>query len=224
MNFHNLSVADLDAALKSAASAKRPHAAHAALRAKVQERAPAGLTLVSGFEIQLDLPNADLTDPRLHLAGSTAALVEFAGMTVPPNSARELYRIRMSGVVPVLAHPERYSGATLELVEAWRGSGAVMQVSAALLFGRASVCRLARALLQRGFADILASDNHGDPRSLGAARRWLEELGASEQARALTEDNPRRLLASAGVLSVDPIPEADAGMLARLRGLLTRRP
>lgn len=210
--------------LDASVAADAPVKEHAALRAELQARAPKGLTIAAGWEIQLDLPGADLTDPALHLGGSNAALVEFAGMTVPPNAAREIYRLRLSGVVPVLAHPERYRGATLEQIEEWHGAGAVTQLDAAMVFGRAPMCRLARAMLQHGLVDCIASDNHADARYLASARRWLEEIGAGEQARVLTETNPARLLADEGVLPVDPIPEAEEGMLARLRGLITGRP
>jgi protein-tyrosine phosphatase len=209
--------------LDASRATEAPVARDAALRAELQARAPKGVRLESGFEIQLDLPNVDLTDPALHLGGSTAALVEFAGMTVPPNSAREIYRLRMSGVVPVLAHPERYRGTTVELVEEWRGAGAVTQLDCAMLFGRAPMCRLARALLQQGLIDCIASDNHADARSLVHAKHWLEELGATDQAALLTETNPARLLASEGLLPVDPIPEVEEGVLARLRDLITGR-
>jgi protein-tyrosine phosphatase len=210
--------------LDASTAASAPVKEHAALRAELQARAPAGIAVLAGFEIQLDLPNADLTDPALHLGGSTAVLVEFAGMTVPPNATREIYRLRMSGVVPVLAHPERFRGATLEQVEEWRGAGAVTQLDAAMIFGRAPMCRLARAMLQHGLVDCIASDNHADARSLASARRWLEELGAPEQALLLTETNPARLLAGEGVLPAEPIPDAEEGVLARLRALITGRP
>jgi protein-tyrosine phosphatase len=205
-------------------AADAPVAEHARLRAELQARAPRGLRIAAGWEIQLDVPNGDLTSSALHLGESNAALVEFAGMTVPPHAARELYRIRMSGVVPVLAHPERYQGATVARVEEWRGAGAVTQLDAAMVFGRAPMCRMARALLRQGLVDCIASDNHADLRSLASARRWLEEVGAAEQALLLTETNPARLLANEGVLPVDPIPEVEEGMLAKLRGLLTGRP
>ena len=65
--------------------------ARGAARGAAAARAPAGLTLRTGWEIQLDLPGVDLTSPALHLGGSTAALVEFHNMTVPPNSAKEIY-------------------------------------------------------------------------------------------------------------------------------------
>ena len=102
--------------------------------------------------------------------------------------------------------------------------GAVMQVDTAMLFGRAPICRFARGLLEHGLADCLASDNHGDSRSLASAWRWLDELGAADQAKLLTTTNPARLLANEFVLPVDPIPQAENGVLARLRDLITGRP
>ncbi len=85
------------------------------------------------------------------------------------------------------------------------------------------VGKLARALLEQGLVDCLASDNHGDVRSLGAARRWLEEIGAAEQARLLTHVNAERLLRSEPVVPVGPLPALDRGVLARLKELVLGR-
>ncbi|HEX6964576.1 MAG TPA: CpsB/CapC family capsule biosynthesis tyrosine phosphatase [Gemmatimonadaceae bacterium] len=181
--------------------------------------APATPALKLGWEIMLDVPGVDLRPPHLHLGGSTAALVEFPRMHVPPGSERELLRIRMSGVVPVLAHPERYHRCTVERVDEWRSVGAVIQVDAAMLFGNAPMCRLARSLLEEGLVDCIASDNHGDSRSLHAAREWLVEIGAEDQAQLLTHTNAERLLANQPLIPVPPTPRVEPGMLGRLREL-----
>ncbi len=182
--------------------------------------APPRPALRLGFEIMLDVPGADLRSPDLHLAGSSAALVEFPRMSIPRESTRELARIRSSGVVPVLAHPERYWGCTPEKVAEWRDVGAVVQMDAIMILGGESSSKLSRALLEQGLVDCIASDNHGDRRSLAAAERWLREIGAEEQARVLTHVNAERLLSGQAVLPVQPIPEVARGMRARLRELL----
>jgi protein-tyrosine phosphatase len=171
----------------------------------------------------LDAPGVDLRAPGLHLGSSSAVLVEFPRMQIPPGAARELLRIRNSGVVPVLAHPERYYGLELPDVFEWRNVGAVIQVDAIMLFGNAPASRLARAMLQEGLVDCIASDNHGDSRSLAAARQWLMEVGAEEQAQLLTHTNAERLLTNQPVLPVAPIPEVEQGMLARLKELFFGR-
>jgi len=83
--------------------------------------------------------------------------------------------------------------------------------------------RFARQLLEEGFVDCIASDNHGDARSLNAARQWLLEIGADEQAELLTHTNADRLLHGQPMLPVMPIPRVEAGMLGRLRKLFLGR-
>lgn len=208
--------------LRASDAGRAPVGMHAERLALLAEQAPPLPALRAGWEIMLDVPGADLRSPHLHLAGSSAALVEFPRMNVPPGAAEELFRIRMSGVVPVLAHPERYWGCTPDQVIEWRRAGAVIQMDAALLFGRGAPSRLARALLADGLVDCIASDNHGDSRSLGSARRWLEEAGAPEQAAILTHTNAERLLADQPLVPVAPVPAAEAGLVGRLRSLFGR--
>jgi protein-tyrosine phosphatase len=202
---------------------RAPVEQHARLLEELAASTPGGPELKQGWEIMLDAPGVDLRAPELHLGRSSAVLVEFPRMNVPPGAARELLRIRNSGVVPVLAHPERYLGFDLQDVFEWRSVGAVIQMDAVMLFGNAPASRVARAMLQEALVDCIASDNHGDSRSLGAARQWLVEIGAAEQAQLLTHTNAERLLANEPVLPVAPIPEVEQGMLARLRELFFGR-
>src|SRR5437870_6840409 len=106
--------------LEASTAAAAPHDHHAEILETLRAAAPAVPELRLGWEIMLDVPGADLRDPRLALGGSNAVLVEFPMMNVPPQAADELFRLRMSGIKPVLAHPERYFGCTVEQVEAWR--------------------------------------------------------------------------------------------------------
>jgi protein-tyrosine phosphatase len=202
---------------------RAPVEKYASILARLSARAPTRPELLQGWEIMLDAPGMDLRAPDLHLGGSEAALVEFPRMNVPPGASHELLRIRMSGVIPVLAHPERYYGATIEQVYEWRDVGAVIQLDAIMLFGTSSGCRLARQMLEEGLVDCIASDNHGDARSLASARDWLIELGAAEQARLLTHTNAQRLLAGEPLIPVAPVPHAEPGMLGKLRQMLFGR-
>jgi protein-tyrosine phosphatase len=183
--------------------------------------APATPALSRGWEIMLDIPGVDLRAPWLALAGSSAVLVEFPHSGVPTGATAELFRLRMSGIVPVLAHPERYIGCTPEMVREWKQVGVVMQIDAVALTVGGPMGKLARALLAEGLADCLSSDNHGDDRSLGGARQWLLELDATEQADLLTSTNAGRLLTNRPVLPVGPI-EVHKGLVGRLRALLGR--
>jgi protein-tyrosine phosphatase len=187
--------------------------------AALVEAAPPVPALARGWEIMLDVPGSDLRAPGLALAGSTAVLVEFPHSGVPTGATAELFRLRMAGLVPVLAHPERYMGCTPALVREWRQIGVAMQIDALALVAGGHMGKLARALLEEGLADCLASDNHGDTRSLAGARAWLEEIGAKEQAFLLTSTNAGRLLAGQPPLPVAGV-SIPHGPLGRLRSLL----
>jgi protein-tyrosine phosphatase len=190
------------------------------LRAIAREATPE-LELHRAVELKLDLPEPDLTDPRLRVGGGPFVMVEFPYMTVPPFSAHVLSGIRMQGWCPVLVHPERYAGLDpkLELAREWRRVGAYLQVNGGSILGRygPEARAWALALLEQGLVDYLASDFHsrGRPR-IQEYRAALLELGGTEQAGLLLETNPARLLAGEPPHPVPPL-QARRGLMERLR-------
>ena len=205
--------------LDASRAAYAPYERHLEVLAHLRAHASASPELRLGWEIMLDAPGVDLRDQRFGLGGSTAVLVEFPRMMVPPNASEELFRLRMSGVVPVLAHPERYWGCTSDRVEEWRRVGAVIQMDVAGIFASGPQAALAIAMLERGLVDVLASDTHGDSRALLPSRQWLLEIGAAEAADLLTRRNAAHLLADQALEPVPPI-ERRRGMFGRLKELL----
>lgn len=199
-----------------------PFEAYTAILEGLRSAAPAAVRLELGWEIMLDVPGADLRAPELGLAGSNAVLVELPRTGIPPNSAEELFRLRMSGLVPVLAHPERYYGCSVAQVTAWKRAGAVMQLDVQALLGRGRTHQVALELLRAGMIDLFSSDNHGDTRSLRMGRDWLAEHATKEHIELLTGVNARRLLAGESVVPVPPLPPPRRSLLGRLRRLVQR--
>ena len=205
--------------LDASRAASAPYERHLEILASLRTVAHVSPELRLGWEIMLDRPGVDLRDPRFSLGGSNAVLVEFPRMMIPPNASDELFRLRMSGVVPVLAHPERYWGCTSDRVEEWRRVGAVIQMDVAGVFASGAQGALAASMLEKGYVDLLASDTHGDARALLPARKWLVEIGADATADLLTRRNAAHLLAGEPLESVPPI-ERRRGMFGRLKELL----
>lgn len=178
------------------------------------------MTLHRAAEVRLDIPDPDLSDDRLRLAGGPAALVEFAYFTVPPYSDRMIARLQQQGWIPVIAHPERYRGIATQLgiVVAWREAGARIQVNAGSFTGRYGSEAKANAvnLLRAGLIDCLSSDYHsrGTP-ELQPARAWLHSHGASDHAELLLEVNPDRILSGLDPLPVPPL-EPKRGIFSRI--------
>jgi protein-tyrosine phosphatase len=181
-----------------------------------------------GHEVLLDVPDADLSDPRIRMAGTSFVLVEWPRLQVPPGTVRALRRIRESGYRPIVAHPERYSGIgqSIEVAAQWRDAGAYLQVNYGSLVGRyGSVAQsVADRLLRRGWVDYLASDFHAHPRLKiykTEASVVLEELGAEEVITYLCRTNPGRVLSDEEPLPVPVLP-VERGFWARLKGMIER--
>lgn len=208
--------------LAATEAARMPTERYRRLHRELCEAAPPSLTIQRGWEIMLDRPGVDLTAVHLRLGASNAILVEFPRGPLPSGTELELARLRASNVLPVVAHPERYGGASLDLVRKWRAAGAVIQTDTAYLLGDGERSVLARGLLTEGLIDVLASDNHGDGRSLWAAQQWLAEIGATDAMQLLTQVNPAALLADKRLVPVPPV-RLEKGMFSRLRELLGRR-
>ncbi len=208
--------------LASTVAQGMPPAYEAAWQALLPD-VPEGLRLLRGAEVMLDRPlPAAAAERRVTLHGTRYILVEFP-RTVPAEIVvRALREIPPLGLVPVLAHPERYSSCSVEAARAWRETGAVLQVDATTLTLPRSRGDRARALVGAGLADILAGDNHGDGRCVATALDWLNEHDGADQALTLLETNPRAILEDSALYEVDPLP-LRTSLWGRVRQLFEAR-
>lgn len=172
----------------------------------LKRAAPMAPRLALGFEIMLDLPlpAIALGDRRFSLAGSRYYLVEFPLSVVPQFASTVLHQMARTGVVPIVAHPERYDACSPAAVRQWREAGARIQVDATTLTRPTSRGRRSRALIAGGLADILAADNHGDRRSLATGADYLVSHGCSDAMRHLTTGNPSAVIEDRAMTDVLP--------------------
>lgn len=184
-----------------------------------------GVSLGRGAEVKLDVPEVDLSDPRIRLGGSRTVLVEFPFLSVPPRSAEVLRSIREAGYQPLLAHPERYQGVDPELsvIRSWVDAGAFLQVNAGSFMGRygSAATDRARRIVASGWSHCVASDFHcRNAPEVRAARHLLSEWHEEEQVTLLFEVNPARLLRGEMPFPVVPAQRPRSG----LRRLIARLP
>ncbi|MCY4399999.1 MAG: hypothetical protein OXE96_11750 [Gemmatimonadetes bacterium] len=170
------------------------------------------LDLRLGLEVRLDVPDPDLSDPRLRLGGTPFTLVEWPMFTAPPGAPEVLARLVRDGFIPVVAHPERYYGidGEMEVVRDWKEAGAFLQGSYGSLagqYGRGPKARVLR-LLEMGLLDYLSSDFHGRPEYTFYLKRGVSELqrrGGGGHLDLLAKVNPARLFRGELPLPVPPL-------------------
>lgn len=203
--------------LASRAGAGVPESHDAAFAALAAE-APTEIRLHRGAEVMLDVPVTAAMVRAHTLGGSRYLLVEFPRMIAEEAVRNALSVVARAGLVPLLAHPERYTSCTPAAVHRWRQTGARMQVDATTLASPQARGERARALVRHGLADVIAADNHGDSRALVIGRQALAEAGGSEQAELLSARNPGAILADQPLVQVPPL-EIRSSLLQRLRRL-----
>ena len=183
-----------------------PESHHRAFGALVAQ-APAHPRLHRGAEVMLDRPitRSVAIARNITLGGSRYILVEFPRMVAFDIASSALSHVIEVGLVPLLAHPERYSCCSVEAVRRWRALGAKMQIDATTLLADSARGQRARQLIAEGLGDILAGDNHGDDRTVATGGQFLEAQGGAEQAELLTVRNPASILADRDMSPAQPI-------------------
>lgn len=197
-----------------------PPAAHERAFEELSAVAPELPRLHRGAEVMLDRPlPPDAPDiRRVTLGGTRYILVEFPRMVAFGAVINALTRIRESGLSPVVAHPERYSCCSPQAVERWRKLGAHMQLDATTLFRSSARGLRVRELLEHGLGDIIAGDNHGDTRTVGAGFKFLAAQDGARQADLLTVRNPGAILNDQPLEPVPPL-RIKQSLIQRLRVL-----
>ncbi|MBI5514350.1 MAG: protein tyrosine phosphatase [Deltaproteobacteria bacterium] len=135
--------------------------------------------------------------------GGGASLVEFSYDAIPHRVELQLWRMKRSGVRPILAHPERYAPvqADPERYEELLGAGALGVLDVMSLVGaygrRAQAC--AERLVSLGRYRAACSDAHkpADLEPLSEALGVLKARVGAEGYRKLLVDGPRAILEEA---------------------------
>lgn len=174
----------------------------AALAGTEQVRKPAHPTLRLGAENMWD----DVFLKRLasnevpHYRDTVAFLVEIPPPLMPPGMIDQLFKLRLKGQVPVLAHPERYQALWDDdaLARSLRTVCAfVVDLGAVAGFHGKRETKAARHLLETGLACGVATDAHqvGDLQQAAAGLAWIDKkLGHAAVVR-LFDHAPRAILA-----------------------------
>jgi len=133
---------------------------------------------------------------------SRTFLLELPLLELPAGLPDHIFRLRASGMLPVLAHPERYRAlsATPEL-------GAELAQSCALVVNLTALggdegrrrAKLARTMVRDGVAHAATSDTHSleDVAAAAEGISWIRKKMGDRAVARLLDENPRRILAGA---------------------------
>lgn len=169
-----------------------------------------------------------LADGRADGGPMRYLLLELPWTGFPKWTLTVISELLALGVVPVIAHAERYreTVSDADLVRAFVERGALVQVNSGSVtgfFGDA-VRRTAEVLLTHRLVHVIGSDAHSAgsrcPR-MAQARAIIADLLGEDSADRLTRLNASKILAGEVVPTEDPLPVAGRGR-GRHKGRLSR--
>jgi protein-tyrosine phosphatase len=174
-------------------------AAHAEVRAALPAGSPA---LHLGAENFWDEVLAERLPRGAQPAytGERAFLFEIPVATWPVRLLETLFDVRVRGLLPVVAHPERYSALwnAPDRIEAI-GRTAALVIDLGALDGAHGVNeqRQARMLVDEGLAHAAASDAHSlkDAAQAAAGLAWIKKRHGEARVQRLLADGPRAIVA-----------------------------
>jgi len=151
---------------------------------------------------------------------------------VPIHVDETIFQLRLQGLTPVMAHPERvaYYLEDFDRVEASVRLGALTQVTGASVAGKfgSKAQEFSHRMLKRNLVHVLASDAHDvrhRPPALSDAVSAAARLVGPEAARRFVEENPRAILEGREVDAGGPapLPARQPGLLGRIAARFNRR-
>ena len=167
------------------------------------DRCAIPLRLLAGHEalIQPGLA-ADVQGGRVAtLNGSRYLLLELWNSSWMPETERVIFELGVMGIVPLLAHPERYFAIQQDSnrLKALIGQGVLAQLTAGSLVGMQgkTARKCAETLLKRGLIHCIASDAHGPGRRPPAIMQGMqaaERIVGRAQVGQLIEAYPAAML------------------------------
>jgi len=190
---------------------------------KVQKQIGEKINLHLGAEV-FYLPNLleIRRDPLTVFGHGKYMLIEFQTHQLPPNYDEELYKLVMSGTVPIIAHPERYKSIQddISIVEKLINSGCLMQIDAGSLIGHfgANCKNTVIKLLKQNMVHFMGSDAHNDGKRnfcLKSAVNICEEL-IGDLTEKLVFDNPQKLLNGENIIPWEVLEEESKSFIKKL--------
>ena len=148
------------------------------------------------------LPNLlELIDnPQTTIGNGKYMLIEFPTIQFPPNYENTLFELSMEGVIPIIAHPERYADIQNDIIElaSLVQRGCLVQVDAGSIIGMfgPNAQKLSHQILKTGLCHIIGSDSHNDStRNIclkDAISICTNHLGVD--VNDMVKDNPQKIL------------------------------
>jgi tyrosine-protein phosphatase YwqE len=158
------------------------------VRAALKENnIPVTIEAAAEYMVDLEMEKLVTSGSELLTLGKNLILIEMSYVGASPNMERTIFQLRMRGLQPVLAHPERYVfyHNDFSAYQRLADMGCLMQINLLSLAGYygKSIKLVAEKLVQRQMVDLLGTDMHH-----GKHMAALQQLASTKEFYTMFKD------------------------------------
>lgn len=136
------------------------------------------------------------------LNNSKYLLIEFPMGEKPKNINNIIYELKIQGIIPVIAHPERYTFVQEHpnIVDEWVEEGALLQSNYGSIVGvyGENAKKAVKKLLKKNVISVLATDIHYPNnkiyQNIEKSRKKIKKIIGEEKYIELTITNPKKII------------------------------
>ena len=138
-------------------------------------------------------------DPLATIGDGRYMLIEFQPHFIPDNHRQIFFELKMNGITPIIAHPERYKPVQedISLVYNWLKTGCLIQVDAGSILGTFGklAYNTVQNIIKNNWCQILGSDAHNNCNNFILKDAYFKaENWIGDAAKPLIYDNPRSVI------------------------------
>ena len=139
-------------------------------------------------------------DPLSTFTHGRYMLIEFQFHQLPDIHKQQFFDLKMAGVTPIIAHPERYKPVqdNISLITGWLESGCLIQIDAGSVLGMlGSKAKItSEIIIKNGWSHILGSDAHDNHNRNFCLKEGLDKVHnwIGNDAFKMVNDNPKSII------------------------------
>ncbi|APC41954.1 tyrosine-protein phosphatase [Clostridium estertheticum] len=177
------------------------------------------IEVLLGQEVMLDKYALNLCKEKKirGINGTSYMLIEFPMDKLPNDSLDLIYELRVLGIKPIIAHPERYEYIieSLPNINDFITEGCLFQINAGSLqgvFGK-QVQKCAKLLVKEGLVNFIASDAHS------INRRCPGLMDGFREATLLDRDIEKKVSSNLELMLIDKDIEANMEKIKKKKNI-----
>ena len=141
-----------------------------------------------------------INNPLATIGNGNYMLIEFQTHQLPKDYKTQLFNLKMGGVTPIIAHPERYKPVqdNINIVVEWLAAGCLIQVDAGSPLGYlGEASKIAsEKILKNEWCQILGSDSHNNNQRNFCLKESIElvQKFVDYDTSVLVNENPQAVI------------------------------